>query len=58
MQHRDKFSSGLNLSRRAYNLFLFAVLHNFHQYFDPFEIKIGAADISAPFKATKALKKW
>jgi len=39
-------------------LFLFAVLHHFCQYFDPFVIKIGAADISALFKTTKAPKKW
>jgi len=39
-------------------LFLFAVLHHFCQYFDSFEIKIGAADISALFKTTKAPKKW
>jgi len=39
-------------------LFLFAVLHHFCQYFDPFKIKIGAADISALSKTTKAPKKW
>jgi len=39
-------------------LFLFAVLHHFCQYFDPFELKIGAADISALFKTMKAPKKW
>jgi len=39
-------------------LFLFAVLHHFFQYFDPFKIKIGAEDISALFKTTKAPKKW
>jgi len=39
-------------------LLLFAVLHLFCQYFDPFEIKIGAADISALFKTKKAPKKW
>jgi len=37
-------------------LFLFAVLHHFCQYFDLFEIEIGAADISALSKTTKALK--
>jgi len=31
-------------------------LHHFCQYFDPFEIKIGAANISALFKTTKAPK--
>jgi len=35
-----------------------AVLHHFCQYFDPFEIKIGAADISALFDTSKAPKKW
>jgi len=39
-------------------LFLFAALHHFCQYFDPFEIKIGATDISALSKTTKAPKKW
>jgi len=39
-------------------LFLFAVLHHFCQHFDPFEIKIGATDISALSKTTKAPKKW
>jgi len=38
-------------------LFLFAVLHHFCQYFDLFEIKIGAADISALSNNTKAPKK-
>jgi len=39
-------------------LFLFAVFHHFCQYFDSFEIKIGAADISELFKTMKAPKKW
>jgi len=39
-------------------LFLFAVLYHFCQYFDSFKIKIGAADISAMFKTTKAPKNW
>jgi len=38
-------------------LFLFAVLHHFCQYFDPFEIKIGAADISALSKTPENAKK-
>jgi len=33
-------------------------MHHFCQYFDPFEIKIGATDISALFMTTKAPKKW
>jgi len=39
-------------------LFVFAILHHFCQYFDSFKIKIGATDISALFKTTKAPKKW
>jgi len=39
-------------------MFLFAVLRHFCQYFDSFDIKISAADISALFKTTKAPKKW
>jgi len=39
-------------------LFLFAVLHHFCQFFDSFEIKIGAADISALSNNTKAPKNW
>jgi len=64
MKHRDKFSSGLkvapvlNLARSAKNLLLFAILHHFCQYFDSFEIKIGATDISALSNNTKAPKKW
>jgi len=39
-------------------LFLSAVLHHFCQFFDLFEIKLGAADISALNNNTKAPKKW
>jgi len=39
-------------------LFIFAVLHHFCQHFDSFKIKIGAADISALPKTSKAPKKW
>jgi len=38
-------------------LFLFAILHHFCQFFDSFKIKLGAADISALLKTTKAPKK-
>jgi len=38
-------------------LFLFAVLHHFCQFFDTFEIEIGAADISALLKTTESAKK-
>jgi len=33
-------------------------LHHLCQYFDPFEIKIGATDIFALSNNTKAPKKW
>jgi len=38
-------------------LLLFAVLHNFCQYFDYFKIKIGAEDISALSEDHESAKK-